>query len=308
MNDNYSEALERQVALAAWARSQRGQEFCSTVLGTNLAGLVRQFTEHADPYFISGEIAEFLGSTASKLPSLHADPRWVMATEDQLGAGFAWLATPIALPRFTAHGGEIVSPHLVALAWGAGLRPNSTHDDDFAICVVPWVLVNDATRPRRDVVVPWAVYEWRPTETQQEAAARERPTEGDYARTPEQQAIALVCLNLLGSLLLFMDQRVFVAPRETCERHARRRLERDGWHGRPLVRVVQLRRVERLAKKDSESRERDYHCQWLVRGHWRQQFYPSKHTNQPIWITPYVKGPDDKPLKPPRATVFAVVR
>jgi hypothetical protein len=112
-----------------------------------------------------------------------------------------------------------------------------------------------------------------------------------------------------ASLCAFMQQKILVANTVRAERHARKRLERQGFPHEPLIRVVELRRREGVLKHESsQNAEVDWSCQWVVRGHWRQQFYPSKHANQPIWITPYVKGPQDKPLKPPRATVFAVVR
>jgi hypothetical protein len=42
--------------------------------------------------------------------------------------------------------------------------------------------------------------------------------------------------------------------------------------------------------------ERDYQHQWVVRGHWRQQWYPSRNVHRPIWITPHIKGPEGAPL------------
>jgi hypothetical protein len=114
---------------------------------------------------------------------------------------------------------------------------------------------------------------------------------------------------LLASFWLFVGQKILVTRGAVPERHARKRVERAGWQSSPVVRVVQLRRRETQCQHSASAvSAAEWSCQWVVRGHWRQQFYPSKHANQPIWITPYVKGPDDKPLKPPRATVFAVVR
>ena len=72
------------------------------------------------------------------------------------------------------------------------------------------------------------------------------------------------------------------------------------------LRVIQLRRAERSSPTGEGTHE--YSCQWLVSGHWRQQFYPSTKEHRPVWIDPYVKGPDDKPFKVPRETVFRVVR
>jgi hypothetical protein len=115
-------------------------------------------------------------------------------------------------------------------------------------------------------------------------------------------------LRLFLALCLFLQQRILVAPSLRPERGTRRRLERADWPTEPVVRVIQLRRLEHRPTHGPAQTEHEWSCQWLVRGHWRQQFYPSKHANQPIWITPYIKGPENKPLKPPRATVFAVVR
>lgn len=75
-----------------------------------------------------------------------------------------------------------------------------------------------------------------------------------------------------------------------------------------VVRVVELRRKQAKAEHSGEHDAVDWSHQWIVSGHWRQQWYPSLNANRPRWIMPYVKGPEDKPLKPPRAKVFAVVR
>lgn len=52
----------------------------------------------------------------------------------------------------------------------------------------------------------------------------------------------------------------------------------------------------------------EWGCQWLVRGHWRQQFFPATKEHRPIWIHPHVKGPDGKPFKAPSTNVFTVER
>jgi hypothetical protein len=75
----------------------------------------------------------------------------------------------------------------------------------------------------------------------------------------------------------------------------------------PLVRVIQLR--ARDASNEAYGHgDREYHQRWIVRGHWRQQWYPSLNSNRPKWIAPYVKGPADAPLKVPPINVFAVAR
>ncbi|ELB86009.1 hypothetical protein Rwratislav_47115 [Rhodococcus wratislaviensis IFP 2016] len=41
---------------------------------------------------------------------------------------------------------------------------------------------------------------------------------------------------------------------------------------------------------------RRYTHRWVVRGHWRRQWYPSLQRHVPIWITDYIAGPDDTPI------------
>src|ERR1044072_2305074 len=57
---------------------------------------------------------------------------------------------------------------------------------------------------------------------------------------------------------------------------------------------------------DEERHQVDWAWQWAVRGHWRDQ--PTKDGYKLIWIHPFIKGPEDKPLKPDAARVFAVTR
>ena len=112
---------------------------------------------------------------------------------------------------------------------------------------------------------------------------------------------------LFYSFLSFISQRLLSAVGVAPDRATRRRAGLRPEHV-PLIRVVELRakRASSLASSDHEPR--DWSCRWMVRGHWRNQPYPKEDVVRPKWIAPYVKGPDEAPLKPPRATVFAVVR
>jgi hypothetical protein len=115
-------------------------------------------------------------------------------------------------------------------------------------------------------------------------------------------------LSVIGAALLLLNQRILSAEQRHVERHTRKRLERDGVTREPLVRVVELRRTQSRSEHHGAAEPVDWSHQWIVSGHWRQQWHPSLDTHQARWIMPHVKGPEDKPLKPPRAKVFAVVR
>lgn len=103
----------------------------------------------------------------------------------------------------------------------------------------------------------------------------------------------------------FLHQRIVVASRAAAlDRATRRRVERANLD--PLVHVVTFRKAEPHAPEGT--RDVEWHCQWLVRGHWRDQYYPSERANHPIWIAPYIKGPADQPMRTPAPEVWAVNR
>ncbi|QQQ77404.1 hypothetical protein IOD16_02355 [Saccharothrix sp. 6-C] len=92
-----------------------------------------------------------------------------------------------------------------------------------------------------------------------------------------------------------------------CHRHRRtasaaqpappRRTRRLQPHG---VRVVRIRHRGDVPARDDHAAahdQRTYRVRWTVRGHWRNQWYPSRAEHRPVWINPHVKGPDDAPLR-----------
>lgn len=82
------------------------------------------------------------------------------------------------------------------------------------------------------------------------------------------------------------------------------------WHGRRVgdpaaLNVVTLRSSVRDAVAVERGEGPQWKQRWLVRGHLRAQWYPSTKSHQIIWIAPYLKGPEDAPLKTP---VYRVAR
>lgn len=96
----------------------------------------------------------------------------------------------------------------------------------------------------------------------------------------------------LKSAWLLMTQPLARLEEVEYDRAARRRTQREG-KIRPRVRVIHLRRP---AGVQHGPNGREYHHQWVVRGHWRQQWYSSREVHRPVWIAPHVKGPEDAPL------------
>lgn len=109
--------------------------------------------------------------------------------------------------------------------------------------------------------------------------------------------------------LAWINQRVLTESVGHIERHARKRHEK--LTERPLdgVRVVSLRRTAHAIERASEHTDVEWSCRWVVGGHFRNQACGPKHGDRRLtWIHPFVKGPENMPLRESRRKVYAVNR
>ena len=104
-----------------------------------------------------------------------------------------------------------------------------------------------------------------------------------------------------------MQQTLADVGTRDLSRDARRWATRAKFPEKRIV-VVNLRRPHKDPDEDHVPTAVHWTHQWVVGGHWRNQWYPSEGIHRQIWISPFVKGPADKPLVLPKARVFAVVR
>jgi hypothetical protein len=104
-------------------------------------------------------------------------------------------------------------------------------------------------------------------------------------------ALAVVGKTVRAAWLL-MQQPLARSTELEIDRVARKRLRRSGHEPKP-VRVIELRRTAHSGPGDGS---REFHHQWIVRGHWRQQWYPARGVHRPVWIAPHIKGPEGAPL------------
>lgn len=113
----------------------------------------------------------------------------------------------------------------------------------------------------------------------------------------------------------FLKQTLLRTDEVPAERHLRKRWQRQYRKAAPPIHVVALRQVAHVPKPIGDEGLIEvtpepvvWHCQWIVRGHWRRQWHPSTRTHEVQWIDSYLKGPEDQPLKAPAATVYAARR
>lgn len=109
---------------------------------------------------------------------------------------------------------------------------------------------------------------------------------------------------------VWLQQRILVTRAGHIERHRRKQLARE--HHAPLpgdIKIVELRRRESTATPNQNPASVEWSCQWIVDGHWTHQAHGPGHSERRLqYVLPYLKGPDDKPLKVPKQTVYVVDR
>jgi hypothetical protein len=112
--------------------------------------------------------------------------------------------------------------------------------------------------------------------------------------------------------LVWMSQKIVHVDDENAERHRRKEFERKTDRKPSAVKVVRLRKMlatEKPVDPLEQPGKREFTCQWVVEGHWRNQAYGPKHGERRLqFIMPYVKGPEDKPLRTHEKKIVVVDR
>lgn len=101
--------------------------------------------------------------------------------------------------------------------------------------------------------------------------------------------------QLLQTTFRLMQQKIAHKGYRRMHRARRREGARLGFPADTEVVVVRLRR-ESAEEPGEATGEANYSHRFIVGGHWRNQWYPSEQLHRQIYIYPYVKGPEDKPL------------
>lgn len=104
-----------------------------------------------------------------------------------------------------------------------------------------------------------------------------------------------------------MMQTLAVHTPEKAGGQFRKRWERADMPEKRVT-VVRLRRTYEDKNHDGEVGTVDWKSRWIVGGHWRNQWYQSEQLHRQIWISPYVKGPEELPLRINKTRVFEFVR
>jgi hypothetical protein len=302
----FTEALEKQFELIDIWRGQKGEAWASVMH----PGMMRAWgaapspkdiqrmeaheLENAEPYFVAKDICGLIEATASTIPD-------VPLLADMLPTPFGWVYLEKSCPLGPPSQVEVSPfgnpPRLKAFSWGLEYTKKAGQVTDG----IGMTIYEDGT----PVPYPLEILTWpfgTGSDWGKDAGFYATKVEEDVARKRTQA----ICRYIL-TLFSFLNQKLIAISHQRATRQARKRYENRWAQEAPLIKVVLLRVKEYRGKK-GEGTEAEWSCRWIVRGHWRAQWYPSVVSHKAIWITPYIKGPEGKPLKKPAANLFAVVR
>lgn len=260
---------------------------------------------HAEAYSFNAETTAAIQAAAASVP--HDTPLSAIDTPGSGRAGWFWFAAP--LPVATAAAAD----DLAALLWYW-----TTEGDAPVLKLAAYVIA----RSGKEAPQPSLEWSWPLTDTFHEMIAgtsvvynrdaeKMRAIAEPFGKAETLKAVADISLFFVAACV-WMKQRILVAEAGHVERHARKRYVRDHKLATPPeVQVIALRRSYREpsgTETPGEGGSREYSCRWIVSGHPRlQKVGPGRKDVKLIWIDPYPKGPEDKPLRV-RKRVYAVVR
>lgn len=115
----------------------------------------------------------------------------------------------------------------------------------------------------------------------------------DLARDTARLQKLIVATWLLMGQPITLTTPITPKPLGTGKRNQRPEPLKD------TVRYVELRAIKRPPAEQPDEHNapgRVYQHSWVVRGHWRRQWYPSRGEHRPLWIAPHLAGPEDAPL------------
>lgn len=242
--------------------------------------IFRGHAQAAETFYWTPALNELIESAALSLPGT------MVLTKERLfaRAGFCWFGKALPVPGFlpdSIHGDEVSK----ILVWGL-----TGHRESGQV----YVTVNRLGLSGECAQICWSFGQ----------------SIDDAARIPQTYGHAVLStdevrrtLGLFGAMMLFLEQEILVRERVQASRGARRRAALSEER---MINTILLRRVHREGQAVA-GREVDWSCRWIVRGHWRNQWYPSLGSHQPVWIAPHVKGPEDRGLRV-RRSLFAIAR
>lgn len=294
-------ALDAQVDLIHWIRHSPYTERFHAVwedsgTGTlHLIDIQDRMLDIAETYALDPEIYELIDAGAHSLPETAA----LHPTEVISPSGFVYLDRAVVIPDLQGR-----PTALRAIAWTLTCLDRKIEGSED---LVRYYIAPDGRTPggREPTNLLCFLYT-SPKDTPEDSLHEE------ILHSDEPDKLAdLVLLNFglfdfnrplvvdmerwLYTFFRFVQEPWMDTGAFTPNRQGIRRAQRAMVTKRPEVNVVRLRKSEHRHVRGTGDPVEWSH-RWLVRGHWRNQWYAKEQRHAPKWVSAYVKGPDEAPL------------
>jgi hypothetical protein len=241
----------------------------------------------AEPFWVTKDMTTLLEAAAPSMPSYTLNP-----VDLPSPSGFVWFERLVEIPG-AAESDE--PARLRAICWGytGVVTPeNETVPGILLTCYADrqadtqWqnpqlMSALDEARFGR-ILVAW-VAPWRMGQRADEPRAKERWYE-----------TVLAIRKFFAAFILISGQRLamhsYVRPPRAFVKRAKRQEMAVS-----EVRVITLRRATTHVE-GGEPTHIEWSHRWLVSGHWRHLWKEDEQRTKLIWVSPYIKGPEDKPF------------
>lgn len=332
------EALEHQwraykfnsSVIAAEANRQYSRSGREAALIGALQSYTIESLRSADTYCWAPQTTQAVQAAAEALPIECAPSASTLGDIATIGrSGWWWFQEPIPLQTIDRPGTD--AP-VVALLWRYGLQtvqsppdfPNMEPAPRVGLWLQTFVMQRLPLGGRQqDVAVPTLAWIWHDGTSLQSLPSRlqreyERiNTEGEAGHDAADMDATVVASMAFSRF--FVAAAAWLRQKIVIESHggqgirqAARQLQREHkLPETPRVRIIELRRSQYVKREDAtvtDGAGRKLTCRFVVKGFWRQQWYPSRKEHAAKYIESHIRGPEGAQLKTPASTVFVVRR
>jgi len=326
----YMAALETRLRWIRWARSPKAVERWGNYGLDKLQGRYLQTLEHGPTYYMDQHFCELVDHARrlNEAMDLTFSTQWMLSQQ-----GWLYLARPFTVPDLEFAEDLVNHPMRdIPMMVGAIGWQYIEYEAQYAFaCFVdlerqPYFQGTRRTKDRvegywvpKEGFSSWSYFTLKDGQRlRPRIDSFEKTTDWNFGHdinragirvNPVRNVDPLHEIRWLYVALQLMSQRLTARVRHQPDRHTRRRIEREKQIAPPFIEVVTLRRKEVDRQEETKGkRDVDWQWQWTVQGHWRKQWYGAEGVHKPVLIDAYVKGPKDKPLKPPSTKIFRAVR
>lgn len=300
-----AQALEKRLE---WIRIAKNLSTSQRYKSSLEFSLYSRILLSGDTFFMNRRFCDLVNVARQTIPDeLVFEQEWMVTP-----SGFMWLEDPFEVPdmdvpsekeikmRVSAVGWQKVAAHQVSID---NNRPFKEGAYQFA-CYLDHHLLSSSSP------AGFGTHSYFVLSPGDSVIGRIRSCEdiqGTHKYKKERSSDMMHEVRWVCAAMHLMSQKLTLQKDRPSQRSQRRRMEREKSQLVPLVKEITLRRFEQYTPS-GVSHTVDWQWQWLVSGHWRNQYYPSTGEYKLIWVEDYVKGPEDKPLKPSQSKIYKVVR